>query len=921
MARRKGRPTSVLKPGDINIPGVARDPGVRASIPALQTPRRIDPRGGALEDVAQAKRGVADETRNLAERTKRSGAVRADAIAQVGQAVTSVADATLRGGQIVANAQEMFAKSVTTLFAGFETLANMRKRKQDELAVEKWEFNRSQATLAFEQAEAENPNPNRLQGKAYLEDVDTRYAKYLDEVTKKTEEELGFPITGEARDKVTALSYRARVQAMESAANRDHERSVVQLYETAKQDAIASARQAAMDGDIGAAIARGEKIAERLNGVVTPEKYLSFKEATRAQAYEQGIRYYLNKGDIRTAEAIVSSLMGFEGQGSNEVTASVIAAAKAEGVDAALALAISYRETGGTFDPSSKTFIDPKTGKRASSASGLFHMTDATAKAYLGAANASDDPVANQAMAGAKLTADNIKGLQRALGAEPTPGEVYLAHVLGLGKAVQIIKSDPNMPLSAVLSAAEIRNSAPRLANGTVGDMRLWAQDAMQESMEAVVQAGILEGRAIPKNLAGLPLDDAARLWKDVEDTKKRLAEQQEKLSKEFIDAFVPVKPRTDRDPAAFVMKYSPVAAKAYGVADAVNADPEATLEQKIAATTRAFAVSIEEQKMLAQARGVPFSERDAKLLSIPQAKAMVNGLMEAKGPDAVRQFYALRDQTGSYFGKVYGELVDQGLPPEFQILGMLDPVQNPAQVNSVMHILGVPTETLKKDLGAASTTLDADLFNPIEDELAEFRQAWEYGPYGDAAKQQASGMIEAAKKVALNHYRLTGDAGEATRRAVALIEDNVEIVVGDNIRAVVPKETGLTETEIEAATEYMSARARIDEFDPLPIGAPEVIGEGDIGEEQRKFRAERTRNAASKFGVWTTNDTGDGLMLVVPLGDGVATTRLFNAKGEPYEIKFKDIPVLAKKGIEERTRLRNGVDRFGMPLSDNELP
>jgi Mor family transcriptional regulator len=812
------------------------------------------------------------------------------------QAQSQVASATAQAGQTVANAQQMFARSVAQVAAGFEQLAVMRRGKQDELAVQKWEFNKGRATIEFNTAESENPNPQKLEGKAYLDDVDSRYAKTLEDVTKVTEEELGYKIRGDAQDKVTALSLQGRVQTMEAAASTEHQRQVVQMFEGAKADAIASGQQVGTDGDIGAGIARGEQITARLEGVVSPEKYLAFKEVTKKDAYTQGVRHYLAKGDIATAEAIVSQLTGIAGPGSNEVTASIVDAMKAEGVDAAIGLAISHRETAGTFDPASKTFIDPNTGRRASSASGLFHMTDATARSYLGAANAGDDPIENQAKAGAKLTADNIKGLQRALGTEPSAGDVYLAHVLGLGKAVRVIGSDPDTPLTDVLSAKEIRNSAPGLKNGTVGDMRDWSQDAMRTSAEAVTGAGIFVGKDIPPNWAGLPLDDAATLWKEVETTKKQMADEQEKQNKEYVDAFVPIKPRTERDPAAFVAKYSPVAAKAYGIADAVKANPEATLEQKVEAQTRAYAISIEEQKMLAAARGVPFSERDTKILPVSQAKAIVNSLTEAKGPDAVKAFFAMRNETGSYFAKIHGELVDQGLTPEFQLLGLLDPIQNPAQVNSVAQIIGVSSETLKKDLGSAGSSINTELLDPIEDGLSEFRQAFELGPFG-GAKQQASSLIEAAKKVGLNHYRLTGDVGEATRRAVALIDENVDVVTGENIRAIIPREANVSVSDVELATEYMSNRARIDDFDPMPIGVAEEAGTGETAEAQVKFRADRTRDTAMNFGIWTTNDRGDGLTLLVPMGNGTSYTRLFNAKGEPYDIKFSDVPVLAKKG------------------------
>lgn len=895
MARKAG---GILKPGDLDRPGLARDPGVRANFAAPSIPKRIDPRGAALEDLARGTAGVADATSNLAATTRKGGTMLANAVTEVAKAQSNVGEATVNGADVVANAQQMFARSVGQIGDVFERLGAIRKQKQDELAVERWALNNTQNTLGFQQDEQANPNPKKLQGKAYLDDVDSRYSKVLDDTTKQTEDELGFAISGDAKDKITALGYRARAQAMENAASAEHERTVTAMYESAQEDAIKSGKQVGQDGDIGAGIARGESITNRVQGVVTPDKYLAFKMATRKDAYAQGIRYYLAKGDIASAEAITSQLTGIAGQNADATTSAITDAFKAEGVDQTLGLAIAYRETGGTFNPTIKTFIDPITGKRASSASGLFQMTDAMSRAYIGPVAAGDSSVENQAKAGAKLTADNIKGLQRVLGAQPTPGEVYLAHVLGLNKAAAIITADPSTPLSAVLSDKEIRNSAPKLLNGTAGDMRQWSQDAMQTSMEAVVNNGLMQGVSIPDNLAGLPIDEAASMWKEVQDTKDKMSNELAKRDKEFIDAFVPIKSRNERDPAAFVMQYSGPVSKAFAVADAVKADPNSTWQDRLQATTRAFTVSIDEQKLLAQSRGVPFSERDAKLLSIPQAKAVVNSFTEAKGPDAVKQFYQLRDETGTYWPKVLGELSDQGLSPAFQILGILDPTRDPAQVNAVTQTLGVSMTDMRKDLGSASNTIDADLFNPIENGLSDFRQAYEFGPFASGAKGQATGIIDAAKMVGLNTYRLTGDLSKSIDAATKLITDNVNVVTGAHLRAMIPREANLSDTEVEAATEYMQDPQRIEDFNPLTIGVAEQKGEGDLAKDQAKFLRDRTLSAAQNSGIWATNDRGDGLTLLVPIGDGTSYTRLFNAKGEPFEIKFADIPALAQKNM-----------------------
>jgi hypothetical protein len=509
MARRGG---NVLRPGDINIPGVARDPGVKMRPNFVRLANRKDSRGAALEDLARAKGGKADSMRGLADRTRQSGTIVANAMGEVAQAQNLTADATLRAGNVVANAQQMFANSVSQIGNVFETLAKQRKAKEDETAVDRWDLNRTKRDIEFQQAEMENPNPKKLEGRALLDDTDARYNKHLDDVTAETEEQLGFSLSGDAKDKITALGYRARAQNMERVANAAHEQHVTTMFSEAQNDIIASEQQVGMDGDIGAGVARAEKIAERVNGVVSPTNYLAFKAAAKQGAYKQGIRYLLEKGDTESAKAIYGQLTGIAGEKASANVRLLIDAANQYAIPPEYMVAASHWETRGTF--SSKIKPIGKDGKALSSAAGLGQLTGEMAKTYLGVGDASVAPASLQAQGWAKYTADHYRGLKAAFGRNPSYGELMLAQFVGFGRATRLLQAaysgEGDQPISKFLPPEVIRNIG--FKGSTVGEAVEYTDGIMQQSLEKVYAGGFMQGKEVAWNASSLPIDTAHEL-------------------------------------------------------------------------------------------------------------------------------------------------------------------------------------------------------------------------------------------------------------------------------------------------------------------------------------------------------------------------------------------------------------------------
>ena len=101
----------------------------------------------------------------------------------------------------------------------------------------------------------------------------------------------------------------------------------------------------------------------------------------------------------------------------------------------------------------------PKAQNRRSSAGGLFQFTDRTWRATLrkhgkaygfGPWTSKHNPRANALMA-AHLAKDNERALRKVLGRSPTHGEVYMAHLLGLGGATKILTAKGNKRAASVL--------------------------------------------------------------------------------------------------------------------------------------------------------------------------------------------------------------------------------------------------------------------------------------------------------------------------------------------------------------------------------------------------------------------------------------------------------------------------------------
>jgi hypothetical protein len=165
---------------------------------------------------------------------------------------------------------------------------------------------------------------------------------------------------------------------------------------------------------------------------------------------------------------------------SNSVGKALGAAAQKHGVSPDVIASITKIES--NFNPRAK---NPN-----SSARGLGQFINSTGRQY-GLRNDGSDSVQAQSDALARFTKDNINNLKSSLKRDPTPGEIYLAHFAGVGRAKAIGRASDKTPISSVLGPKAIRANKSILQGKTVGQVKVWAARKMGASSGPVVSGDV----------------------------------------------------------------------------------------------------------------------------------------------------------------------------------------------------------------------------------------------------------------------------------------------------------------------------------------------------------------------------------------------------------------------------------------------
>lgn len=155
---------------------------------------------------------------------------------------------------------------------------------------------------------------------------------------------------------------------------------------------------------------------------------------------------------------VLLSLLAFSANASYSTNSrTIVLAAERVGVDPITQLAITQLESG---------FKHSARNQSGSSAGGLFQITNQTwrglikkyGKLYGYDYRTSKYNARANAMMGAHLTSDNTAFIKKVLKRPPTPGEIYMAHLLGIGGAQKLFNAPRGTSAARLLPSSAVGN-------------------------------------------------------------------------------------------------------------------------------------------------------------------------------------------------------------------------------------------------------------------------------------------------------------------------------------------------------------------------------------------------------------------------------------------------------------------------------
>lgn len=144
---------------------------------------------------------------------------------------------------------------------------------------------------------------------------------------------------------------------------------------------------------------------------------------------------------------------------AQDIVSKIQAAAQASGVDPGVALRIAGVESS----------MNPRAKNPKSSAKGLFQVTNDTWKDYGGKPGLQKNTDENIRV-GMKILSSNKDSMQKFLGREPLPSDIYAAHFFGPTGARSVMSGDPLAQVSSLVSK-EVMKANPQLAGKTANEV------------------------------------------------------------------------------------------------------------------------------------------------------------------------------------------------------------------------------------------------------------------------------------------------------------------------------------------------------------------------------------------------------------------------------------------------------------------
>lgn len=405
--------------------------------------------------------------------------------------------------------------SISRIGAAFAEAKEKREKTHDDVTLASYDVE-----AAKDIAEAERELLARSNDDDFVETADRTIA---DRLTRREADFMarGFALSDEGRQRLQVRQLQLREAAVGRAAAKFHNQRVSFLVDKAEDNIRVEQQTALETGDVDTGFKAVETHVASVRSAISPDRARALETAGKRGVVEAAVRGRLSAKDTAGAKRIMrGAVTGVPGPKAGPVVPQIFAAAEAEGVDPLLLTAIGRAES--RLDPNAK---NPK-----SSAAGIFQFTSGTGTRQGLATDARKSSVAAQSRAAARLTASNTADLTRALGGDPSPGEVYLAHVLGSPRAVKVLSADPDTPLKELLPQA-VLDANPMFRDWTAARVAAWATTKMQVHMEGAIEDGQVEGRAVGGKQALLPVETAMKLNKEITEREQALQRADQLLS------------------------------------------------------------------------------------------------------------------------------------------------------------------------------------------------------------------------------------------------------------------------------------------------------------------------------------------------------------------------------------------------------
>ncbi len=751
-------------------------------------------------------------------------------------ALPQVRDPRGRALSGLAGAQEKFGVDMAAISNVAGALLQERQQAADRSFLDTYKLEYTKRASVIQAEALSDPKA----GEDVVSKLDERLAKAQAETLEAMRGKYS-SISDRAAQGAESIALGVRTSSSRAATQHWHNAKIAALVEQQRSNVLDTARIAGKDGRIDEALSNIKESTDALSGVLSVSKRRAFAESARALVLEMAIEGHIRRGEAGEAQKLIDRFSGFAGPEADETVRTTVDAAKESGVDPALMLAVEGAK--------------PK-----------------------------------DAEAAAENLAGTIEALKRGLKGEPTPAEVYIAGKVGIDKTIALAMAQPDAKISEILTAPERQRSG--LPGETVRDFKKSAVEVMQKRMSAVADQGLLEGRKIKADEAQVPIDAVMKLNRRVAAFRRQQIVHQQKILKRRAQMIDPAKDRSKTDPVQAVLEKSPEALVTLQEAfDAVD-------ESGVSDETRQLMKAAVDQNLEEQtALGVRANRQ--KIFPNRFAQIIVKKLTEAKSPTEITQnFLRLQQSLGGHWNRAFRDLVDAGLPADFQVLAMTS--NNPADTDLVASVVNDKLNDLTKDLGT-SVNAKVDILDVVEDNAADFLQAFETGPLSPAAVGQGRAITKVLQKVAMKHFRTHRDTAAAVKAASNILDARINVVTSSNIRALVPAEQGLTDGQVENAVEMLHTKEKIEAFDPVPVGA--------LRPTQSFLERDRTIRTAVNSGIWITNPDGDGVVLALPIGETGILLPIRNKTGDFYELKYDKMHDLLDRSSREGLRRGQAQD------------